>query len=85
MNETIEGCETINIFSFVQEGFISEGKKYRKDTGEEILIRKWTCPNSKNKSGYNWFQIKFLGYPEFEEHDIKAEYINNDNPNVVIM
>lgn len=82
---TIEGCENIGRWSITYEEMVSDGKQYRKDNGEEIKIRIWRCPNKKKRTQYNWFQIFIFGYPKYEDHDTKAEYINHDNPNAIIL
>lgn len=79
---TIHGTDRLSRW-FIDE-FTNVGKTYRKDNGEEIKINLWQCPNSGRRTKYNWFSI-FLGAPKYEEHDVKAEYINHDNPNAWII
>lgn len=86
MAETITGCEILGRYSTANEGFINTGKQFRKDTGEEIKIKFYKCPNYGKRTQYNWWQIVILGYYKYDEnHDRKGEYINHDNPKAWII
>lgn len=83
MEESIIGCDKL---SSVMNEYEQPSKRYRKDNGEEIKVRMWRCINYGTRTKYNWFQINILGgYAKYEDHDTKAEYINNDNPNAIIL
>lgn len=79
------GTEILSKWAIYCDDYVAVGKTYRKDNGEEIKVKEWYCPNKGKLNNYNWFQINILGYPKLELHDTKYVYINQDNPNAVIL
>ena len=83
MDMIVTDCSQIG--RWVGSDGLTANRQFRKDTGEEIMVRMWVCPNFNKRTNNNWFQVNVLGHAKYEQHDKKAEFINHDNPHAVIL